>query len=71
MRRSAFHGLAIPNPQPNPQFGLAAAAGAGAPFPRGALGIEIKNLGLLSNSPTPDDYKVEDPARKITSLIAN
>jgi hypothetical protein len=37
----------------------------------GALGIEIKNLGLLSNSPTPDDYKVEDPARKITSLIAN
>jgi hypothetical protein len=35
------------------------------------LGIETKNLALLSNFPTPDDYKVEDPARKIASLVAN
>ena len=33
-------------------------------------GIEIKKLALLSIFPTPDDYRVSDPARKVAPLVS-
>jgi len=44
-------------------------AGAGTPFPREALCVIEKKLDLLSIFPTPNDYRMNYPARKARKSV--